>query len=307
MNRIYFALYLGLLTLLLCPSCKKETSEPIPPLRIGKENNIERIELSKDSFRNIVLSGGNKKYSVQVEDSRIATATIAQDTLRIRAIWEGETYATIRSHDQELRLNIHVAPAELYLSQEKIRLYPREDSKQIRLMGGGDIVKLEAEDPEQVLRYKWHASSGILELRMDFEGEAKLTAISQNGKRKTLLVEAKLDGETKEVGFYNTATSSRSYIKPSPVMVVHRRGVGVWLMTGARPNDGLTTTTTKLSPILNPKVGEDRELQVSIRQASVPSKSIPSGSYKVRVEEVREKHVVLRGRGFKFVLPYDTN
>ena len=35
------------------------------------------------------------------------------------------------------------------------------------------------------------------------------------------------------------------------------------------------------------------------------STKIKEGKYKLYVEEVREKDVVLRGRGFKFVIPYE--
>ena len=33
--------------------------------------------------------------------------------------------------------------------------------------------------------------------------------------------------------------------------------------------------------------------------------NLREGNYKLYVEEVREKDVVLRGRGYKFVIPYE--
>ena len=75
------------------------------------------------------------------------------------------------------------------------------------------------------------------------------------------------------------------------------------LTPGARINRALT-----LSPeIVSPVVGEARKVQISWLDAEALYKEHPlkrEGEYTVYVEEVRDRQVVLRGRGFKIVAPY---
>ena len=59
--------------------------------------------------------------------------------------------------------------------------------------------------------------------------------------------------------------------------------------------------------IVAPVVGEARKVKIDWLDASIFYKEHPlkrEGEYTVYVEEVRDRQVVLRGRGFKIVAPY---
>lgn len=70
------------------------------------------------------MSGGNGKYIVNVENAQIATADISMDTLKVKGWLEGETFATIISHDKRIRLKINVVFPELGISHSVVQLLP---------------------------------------------------------------------------------------------------------------------------------------------------------------------------------------
>lgn len=58
----------------------------------------------------------------------------------------------------------------------------------------------------------------------------------------------------------------------------------------------------KLAPIVNPIQGDSVDLNILRYESQKPQ--ITEGIHRLFVEEVRESEVMLRGRGFKFLLPY---
>ena len=89
------------------------------------------------------------------------------------------------------------------------------------------------------------------------------------------------------------------------VMAVRRPGIGVWLMNGARP--AAARRVLKIKPtIVAPTRGQKVEVNIGMNYPEEFSGTLlREGKHKLTVEEVREQNVVLRGRGFKLVLPYE--
>ena len=75
-------------------ACDKDNNQEVKDIRLGVED-VNEVSLNKLSTRMILLTGGTGKYTVNVADSKIASASISKDTLRISGILEGNTYATI--------------------------------------------------------------------------------------------------------------------------------------------------------------------------------------------------------------------
>ena len=292
--------------LLCCSSifvaCSEDASEN-RDIQVGADD-LKEVKLNKLTTRTIILRGGNGKYIANVADSKIAGVSISKDTLRINGILEGNTYATIISGDFKRVVNINVVVPELSISQSEIRLYPRDESKFISLNGGGDIVDLKIEDPDKVIDAKWNAKTNILEVQAYYEGEAKIRIISQDKQEKTLKVVVRCDGTADRVGIYGT-TSHSLYEQMNTVMAVRRPGIGVWLCNGTRPYT--SQRVLKITPaVVNPTVGTQIEVSLSMLYPNAfANTKIKEGKCKLYVEEVREKDVVLRGRGFKFVIPYE--
>ena len=284
-------------------ACDNDNKQEMKDIRLGADD-INEVSLNKLSTRTIILSGGTGKYTANVADSTIAGVNISKDTLRINGIWEGRTYATIISGDFKKRVEINVVVPELSISQSEIRLYPRDESKFVSLNGGGDIVDLKIEDPDKVMNAKWNAKTSILEIQAYYEGEAKIRIISQDKKEKTLKVVVRCEGTAGRVGIYGT-TSHSLYEQMNTVMAVRRPGVGVWLCNGARPY--FSKKVLKITPaVVNPVAGTHIDVSFSmLYPAEFANSGLKEGPHKLYVEEVREKDVVLRGRGFKFVIPYE--
>lgn len=284
-------------------ACDNDNKQEMKDIRLGADD-INEVSLNKLSTRTIILSGGTGKYTANVADSKIAGVNISKDTLRINGIWEGRTYATIISGDFKKRVEINVVVPELSISQSEIRLYPRDESKFVSLNGGGDIVDLKIEDPDKVMNAKWNAKTSILEIQAYYEGEAKIRIISQDKKEKTLKVVVRCEGTASRVGIYGT-TSHSLYEQMNTVMAVRRPGVGVWLCNGARPY--FSKKVLKITPaVVNPVAGTHIDVSFSmLYPAEFANSGLKEGPHKLYVEEVREKDVVLRGRGFKFVIPYE--
>ena len=85
-------------------ACEKQKEE-FPDIRIGKEGVVDELSLNKQTEKRLLLSGGNGKYIVNVENAQIATADISMDTLKVKGWLEGETFATIISHDKQRSLS----------------------------------------------------------------------------------------------------------------------------------------------------------------------------------------------------------
>src|SRR3712207_8014642 len=59
-------------SIICCFACE-DGKEEYPDIRIGKENPVDELSLNKQTEKRLLISGGNGKYIVNVENSRIAT------------------------------------------------------------------------------------------------------------------------------------------------------------------------------------------------------------------------------------------
>lgn len=284
-------------------SCDNSTDTELSNITFGA-NNTDSVALNKQSTRIVLLHGGTGKYQANIADSKVASISISKDTLRINGLLEGDTYATILSGDFKRKLKISVVVPPISISDSEIRLYPRDESKFVSLAGGGDLARLTIDDPDSILNTKWNAKTGILEIAAAYEGEANIKAIGEDGKYKTLKVTVRCSGSAQKVGVYGT-TSRSIYPQMNTVMAVRRPGIGVWLMNGARP--AAARRVLKIKPtIVAPTLGQKVEVNIGMNYPEeFGGTLLREGKHKLTVEEVREQNVVLRGRGFKLVLPYE--
>ncbi|MFJ1329137.1 hypothetical protein [Capnocytophaga canimorsus] len=286
-------------------SCEKGNKDEYPEIKVGKgSESLKEISINKLTERKIVLSGGNEKFLANVENSKLAQVTIHKDTLKIKGLFEGETFATITSHDRKAHLKINVIPQEISISQDYILLHPRDESKFVSLTGGGDIVNLDVDDPYGILNLKWNGKTNILEINALHEGEATITAVSNGVASKTLKVVVRSEGNLEKLGYYSSYSRTLSHVEPK--LVVKRAGVGTWFTNSTVPygvNDGFNQrSAVRVGEIFNPQKGQN--VQVEIKSFPYPTSfSIGTGTYPVFVEEVRDTTFVIRGKGFKFVLP----
>ena len=290
-------------------ACNKDKNEnEYPNIKIGtEETSISEISINKLTQRDILLSGGNQKFSVNIENSKFAQASISQDTLKIKALWEGETFATIHSHDKKAQLRIKVIPSELSISQDFVRLFPKDETKTISVSGGGDIVNMQLEDPQNAVVAKWNGTNGILELRAIHDGDATITFSSDNVVSKTLKVSVRSEGTTNEIGIY--ATTNRSiYSILTPKMIVKRKGQGIWLSTTTNPYGtyfGLYRKVAAKIILTENNLQKDNytDVKLSFYPNSTELSGIKEGTHKVFVEDVGTSTITLRGEGFRLILP----
>ncbi len=292
---------------LICLSACETQKEEYPDIRIGKEKAIHELSLNKQTEKRILVSGGNGKYIANVENAQIATAAMSLDTLKIKGMLEGETFVTIISHDKRMKLKINVTFPELGISHSTVELRPGFRSKFVSISGGGERSKLEENDPADIIDIKWDGSTGMLEINPKYEGEAEVTAISQDGKEKQVIhIKVRPEGELINYGWYSTSSSSY-YMIFNNKMVVKRKGVGTWISNTARPNGEERATydnsNIKIAPVLSPVQGDSIDLNILHYVSKKPD--IKIGTHRLYVEEVRKSEVMLRGRGFKFLLPYE--
>lgn len=299
---------MGIVVCLFCFSCEKQDKTPFPEIQIGKDEAVEELALNRQTERTLFLSGGNGKYAVSVENSKVAHVRVSRDTLRVKGLWEGETFATVISHDKSRRLKIKVVPSRLSFSHKAVRLYPKDRSKFVSLTGGGERVKLDVDDPEHIMDVKWDGETNILEIRAFYEGEANITATGEDGEKQNLSVTVKAADELEEIGLYGTDEKYFSSNKMiGNVMTVQRAGMGTWIINSARPYGGWINTYRgaylKVAPVVNPVQGT--YMDVNVLRFSLEKPRLKEGVHRVYVEEVRDDNtVVLRGRGFKFLLPF---
>lgn len=301
----------NVMTLLCCSFCLfcfwacETQKEEYPDIRIGKEEPIDELSLNKQTEKRILLSGGNGKYIANVENAQIATVRMSLDTLKIKGLLEGETFVTILSHDKRARLKINVVFPELGVSHSTVQFRPGFRSKYVSISGGGELARLEKNDPADIMDIKWDGATGILEINPRYEGEAEVTAVSQDGKeKKTIRIKVRPEGELEAPGWYGTNASSY-YLIMNNQMVVRRKGIGTWLINSALPYGGSVfyqRSSIKIAPVLNPIQGDS--IGLNVLQHIPQNPKLKEGMYRLYVEEIRETEVMLRGKGFKFLLPY---
>lgn len=312
MKKILFLLSL----LLLVASCRKENDRPILPLRLGEEDAKE-LQLTQSETRMILLKGGDGKYTATIEDARIASSSISRDTLRVSGLLYGETSLTLRSHDEVRRVRVLVVPPPFASNEDAVTLRPGDDVQTLSLSGGGARASLKVEDPEKAADIVWQAETGLVKIKAKYEGDIKLIATSEDGKTtKEILVKVRCAGSADRFGVYITNSRQLSQLFPCRIMA-RLKGKSVRFSESAIPvlrtKKGLTPESrvnrvlTLTPEIVAPVVGEARKVKIDWLDASIFYKEHPlkrEGEYTVYVEEVRDRQVVLRGRGFKIVAPY---
>lgn len=294
-------------------ACREEntTDNILKEIKVGKgDRSITEAIVSRGTVRNLVLSGGNGKYLVNVENSKFAEAHISNDTLKLKGLLEGETFATITSHNKKVRLGIRVTSPEITISHDQILLYPKAESRVISLSGGGDIVHLDIDDPQDIMKVKWNGNTGILEIDAFYEGEATITTKTEGQADKKFIVKVRSEGDIKEAGVYSTRNR---YISASfdTKMLVKRKDVGIWL-TGSSHPYGLVTPFYKrvalqIPFIKDPKQGTYVDVNVKITPYTENFEGINNGHNRLYIDEIKSEKslVVLRGRGFRLALPYE--
>lgn len=313
---IYIRSAFALLTLLLV-ACKQEAPRSVTPIEVGTPD-ASSLELSPDRTLTILLKGGDGKYSAQTTESRIATASISRDTLRLTGHFIGETNLVLRSHDQVRRLPIRVTAPAFAATEKEVTLHPGDDAQTLTLSGGGARAALQIHNPEEAAVIDWKASTGQVRIQAKREGDIRLVATSEDGKTtQEILVKIRCIGSPDAPGVYTTTSRSLSRTFKS-LLTVRRRGEFVRLSETSNPSIIAKTSPRTLirdnrvlivrPEITSPFVGEQREIEVSwLSDYSSIYREHPlkkDGRYTVYVEEVRDKLVILRGKGFKLALPY---
>ena len=293
---------LCLFAIALCACEDKNDSST--PIKVGTDSSsLTELTLHPQSRHDLLLSGGNHKYTVNVANSRLASASISQDTLKITSYQEqGTTFAIIHSHDQSARLEIRVIPNELNFTAEEVTLAPTDINKTIRL-GGGDVVSLTTTDPDEVMKATWQGSNGIVEIRGKAEGVATLTATSAGLAPKELRVRVRCideKGFLNQLGVYhNTSRSLSQAINPARIV---KDPTGTFFSGRANVN-ALNNWYYKVPPVERPVEGTHINLLIEYKRfGGVATRE----NLKFYVEEVRTatQEVVLRGKTLKIVVPY---
>lgn len=294
-------LCLSLCILTFAGCAENDTDETLTEIKIGNEN-LSKLTIEKQMMKKIILSGGNGKYRVNVENSQIASATINEDTLFVTGHNIGETYATIMSHDFKKKLDISVIIPGISVSSQSINLKPGEENTQEISVSGGGNVKLSVY-PEGVVDYKLNAK-GYLELYPRYEGKAIITITSQDDREsKDIEVNVKPEGETEQYGWYSTRYASYAPLIDNR-LTVNRTNEGTWFFNTTRPNAGSTMFIAAVSDLV-----KGQEVQVNVMKNTYKPKSdandnIAVGRHTLTVEEIQKDYAILLGKGVKLKLPY---
>ena len=283
---------LCLFAIALCACEDKNDSSA--PIKIGTDSSsLTELTLHPQSRHDLLLSGGNHKYTVNVANSRLASASISQDTLKITSYQEqGSTFAIIR-----------VIPNELNFTAEEVTLAPTDINKTIRL-GGGDVVSLTSTDPDEVIKATWQGNNGIIEIRGKAEGVATLTATSAGLAPKELRVRVRCideKGFLNQLGVYHNTSRSLSQAI-NPARIVKNPTTGTFFPGRANIN-ALNNWYYKVPPVERPVEGTHINLLIEYKRfGGVATRE----NLKFYVEEVRTatQEVVLRGKTLKIVVPY---
>lgn len=294
---------------LLLTACQTETAEYLTPIQIGQGETLTHISINRDTERHLLLSGGNGKYRAYSSDKRLMDIHVHHDTLKVKAILEGEAYTVVHSHDQSQRLDVSIIAPELTFTNDTIHLFPTQKCRYVSLLGGGDIVTLSKDDPNSILSYKWDGNSGIIEIDALYEGRATLRATTVTGEARELIVYIKPVDQIGGFGIYSTGGKFYSNsLAMACRMCVVRQGHDLLMSNVSSPHGGYaftyTGTVLSLTPIVNPKVGQ--RINLEVKQVSGPDVGITAGSYPVTVEEISGDEAILLGARHKFVLPYTT-
>ena len=308
MGKIKYIMFASLLAMAFT-ACEDNDDYVVPQLKLGNgDTSLTEVSINMLSERNIILSGGNGKYKANVEDSRIASATIVGDTLRLRGVNMGKTFLNVISHNQQQQLHVTVESALPLFSKDVIRIYPdrKEVRKFVSLTGGDEYTKLVVDDPDDILEVKWDGREDMLEIKAFYEGDAYIRAVNPDGNEASMKVEVRVEDEPQAVGIYNTSgrfVSNNVAVKG--VLVVQRSGMATWISNTANPyvgNVNYDGVSLQIDPIRHPIEGE--YMDINIKRFAGRS-TIPVGLHHVLVEKIRGNLVQLRSNRHKFLLPFE--
>jgi len=255
---------LCLFAIVLC-ACEDKT-DTTEPIKIGTESSsLTQLTLYPQSQHDILLSGGNHKYTA--------------------------------------RLEISVRPNELSFSADEVTLAPTDINKTIRL-GGGDIVSLTTTDPDEVMKVTWNGSNGIVEIRGKAEGVATLTATSAGLAPKELKVKVRCideKGFLNQLGVYqNTSRSLSQAINPARIVKDPTTGT---FFSGRANINALNNWYYKIPPIENPVADTYINLLIEYKKLGGVATRENLKFYVEEVRTATQE-VVLRGKTLKIVVPY---
>ena len=306
-TKLYFICILCMACIL--GSCETEQEDIATPLKIGSgSTTLDSISINVLSERDILIKGGNGKYRANIEDSRIATAKVIGDTLRVKGLVTGRTFVHVSSHNQQQRLDIQVESPLPQFSKDVIRIYPdKSEVRRFTSLTGGDVfTTLKIDDPDDILEVKWDGKTDLLEIKAFYEGDAYIIATTPEGIETKMKVEVRVKDEPQKVGIYHTSGRYvNNNVALNGVLVAQREGIGVWISNTANPYVGnviYTGSCMQIDPIVNPKVGSYIDISV---KAFKGARVIPEGKHRVLVEKIRDNLVQLRSNRYKFLIPYE--
>ena len=304
-TKIYSLVLMFIIISFTMVNCREDDTLSLSEITL-KGLETDSISVNTQTTKIFLLRGGNEKYAVNVANSKLAEVKISYDTLKVKGLFEGNTYATILSHDKQKKINIAVVPPVLTSSHDSIRLYPSYESKFISLSGGSEIVNLTVDDPEKALNVKWNANTQILEIKAFYEAEATITAHSENQPPKKIKVTVKSEGDDTDFGYYDT-THRYLYKGMSTVLAIKGKKGEIRMAQSANPYGAYTMYNNqkviKISPIQNPNVGDRINVKIDLLPSPDGFGKLKEGNHSFMVEAIRSKSIVLRGKGYKFVVP----
>lgn len=178
-------------TLLMWGACKRaQVHTDIQTSRVSTQRvtKIRDVRIPVLATRDLILQGGNKQYTVSVENEKIAQAAIFEDTLRVTGLWEGKTFATILSHGTRTKVNIHVVASSLAFSQDSVEVPRMEVVKYVTLGGGGREVWLTVDSLAPVdtgkIDVMWENKTGQLHILGIKVGTVHVTAKSGSEQKR---------------------------------------------------------------------------------------------------------------------------
>lgn len=284
-------------------SCKEKTNEPTtktPLIQVGTKQNETNITLHVRGEQRLQLSGGNGKFTAQIENQALASVKVEDNILVLTGIALGETKLIVRSGDRSQIYKISVVPPTLAFSNGEIKISPKDVNTSVKLSGGDNQAKIEVDDPFGAIIYQVQAD-GVLQITGVREGTAKLTAKLIGQPDQVLTVHVSIQDKPTAIGVYKTNdATARLYFQS--LMSFRAKATGaVTISEKARPYG--THKRVVVPAFARPKVGDTLELTItSVGFDDV--EVLKSGTKALFiVEHIDDKTTSLLGKDLRLVVP----